>query len=509
MSRLRDILRSRPGLPPVPGARAAAMAGWALALALMSVAPPSAVAFPSPSSPGPYELLGATASTPAPTSVPAPVPSSAPELDPAPVPGPGKVPARPLAAAAAGGMAEPDAEDGGPFTDDCCYRGSGFADKRAHPRDYRERARAAALAEIAREISVTIHSETRVSRTEDAGGWREAWNDSVRLESSAELSGYRLFRRRETPEGYWAEYVLDKREYARARAEAGQRLAAWLSSGSDAVFSDLRARRLQTAWDGLAGLRDSLSRLMALPPEARPAWIRFRDAADAVGQAVRNSHWESSGAWAYAVPGPENMPRARPRLRFVDAGGIPWKGPWRLSVASVARTRRSTCLLRTDAEGRVDPADGLEGCGLPAGRWEIRWPAESHDDFGTVSLIRVDAAWIPMPVRVEAICASASRDCRANSSWLDDLRNGIAEGCGPRYRPTGQASAAALVLRVDAVERDSLEGMYFAALRGELLLPGRQPEPIVGKGGHSDPDRARDRAAADFLRAARRRLDPR
>jgi hypothetical protein len=427
----------------------------------MSGASSSAVAFPSQPSPGPDGLLGAAASTPA------------------------------------------------PFSDACYYRGSGFADKRAHPSDYRERARAAALAEIAREISVTIHSETRVARAEDAGGWREAWADSVRLESSAELSGYRLFRRRETSEGYWAEYVLDKREYARARAAAGQRLAAWLSSGSEAVLSDLRGRRLQSAWDGLAGLRDSLSRLADLPPEARDAWIRLRAAADAVGEAVRASHWESSGIWACAVSGPEKTPPARPRLSFVDSRGIPWKGPWRLSAVSTARARSNACLLRTDGNGRVDPADGLEGCGLPAGRWEIRWPAESHDGFGTVSLIRVDAAWIPMPVRVETVCASAPRDCRANAPWLEVLRNGLAEGCGPRYRPTREASAVALILRVDAVERDSLEGMYFAALRGKLLLPGRQPEPIVGKGGHSDPERARDRAAADFLKAVRQKLDPR
>jgi hypothetical protein len=188
-------------------------------------------------------------------------------------------------------------------------------------------------------------------------------------------------------------------------------------------------------------------------------------------------------------------------VRLVDSAGDAWKGPFRLFIADASHPG-AACEAWTDAEGHLDPARGFLSCGLAAGSWILSWPSPQ----GPVQAV-AQAAWRSVPVALVVRNGAAPGSWAAEKPRIDRIRAGLTERCAPRYRvvPAGEG-VPEIAIRITGSGLDSLEGMRFASLRGELILPGRAPVRLSGEAGHADAEQARERALEDFLGAVLRAL---
>lgn len=369
------------------------------------------------------------------------------------------------------------------------YVGIGHSDKRQYPARYREVAQAAALSQISKEISVSLRSEETLFRREDGAGWEEEWRQSLRAESRSELTGYRLVDVFETGSGFWVFYALDKAEHARQRES---RL-----SGQAATLESLLSSR---------ALAEACRRLAPPGPAAGPA-SEGRDRLAAIGERIRTAAGRAElapgpGPWAWH-PG-NGSAEASVRLRD-GADGKDWKGPLRLRVMDQA-VPGGICMVETDAEGRFALAPIFLDCGLGPGRWKVTWMItwmgeESEGPSAWVEARLPRHEWV-LTVRAEA---------GGLIPWEGPVAAELTALPSPYFRIRREADAGAgemprLEVALTAAEADSLDGLHFATLRGTLRLPGGFAFPVTGKGGGSDPAKARDRASRDFAVQAGKRL---
>lgn len=384
------------------------------------------------------------------------------------------------------------------------YLGIGHGDKRAHPRDYRERAQAAALAQISREIRVRIRAESRSAQVEDGSGWGDAFTQTVRAESRADLEGCERAAVHETESDYWVLYALDKTAWRASREAEARALESWLAREGAALERDLEARRLQAAADRWTEIRVQyreryLDRAPPPPSEGLPG--RYAALEARLGEAIRGAVLSVEPAdWSFdfTAPKPNAVPGAG--LSLADAAtGIPWRGPFRVRLAprgSRPGGEAAACLVSTDAEGRLDPVMSLEACGLGSGAWTLAWgPLESPARADvSVEVIRAEAG-----LSLHAPAPGADPD------FLARLRAGLAGLGHPRWRVVpGLAAACSLEVRLREIAVDSLDGMRFATVRGRIRFPGGSVAEAAGKAGHADRGRALERALRDFARDVER-----
>jgi len=415
------------------------------------------------------------------------------------------------------------------------YIGIGSADKRAHPGDYRDRARASALAQISREISVQVTAGNAFTRTEDSGGNAETYADRIATATRNALEGYRLEGVYETDDRFWAYYALDKETLDHALEERERRHAAWLDAEVAALDADLGARRIQRAADRYARIREVLdsSFNQDLLPRNRSRSIpsSFASLSRKLEAAARDADLRANApVWIFSPTVPQ---AALPSVSLTDAAtGAAWAGPLTLAVSDRAHPGAPTCALETDAQGRVDLSRPFLECGLDPGVWRVAWKgpegAETHFEI-EAGWKRIDVAMsiTAEPGRSDPDPSVPDRRISADAKLIGRLRSALEGMAGRRYRivpddgrkpdggrlPEG-GRLPVLLVRVREVTLDSLEGLYFASLRADVVLPaglGKAGKAgameVRGKGGHTDRDRARAVAIGDFARALQAALE--
>ena len=104
-----------------------------------------------------------------------------------------------------------------------------------------------------------------------------------------------------------------------------------------------------------------------------------------------------------------------------------------------------------------------------------------------------------------------SLDLQAEGSQVPEdavrrLRSALSLFHSPFYRVTPKIQdGAALKIKILGMDRDTLEGITFTSLRGEVCWPGDPlPRPVRGKSGHTDRDRSLSMAIRDFVKEAGR-----
>ncbi|GEM_PF-3189674 len=445
------------------------------------------------------------------------------------------------------------------------YIGIGSADKRAHPGDYRDLARASALAQISREISVQVVAGNTATRTEDAGGQSETYADRITTTTRNALAGYRLEGVYETADRFWAYYALDKDTWEKALEERERRVASWLDAEAAALDADLGARRIQGATDRYARIRkmydSSFTQDNLLRDRSGAIPSRFNSLSRKMQSAVRGTRLATTASvWNFSLPAsssinasphtssfasnsmsasiprpttkttntsmsrPGTSPIPDPAVFVTDAAtGASWNGPLSLTVAERAHPDAPACPMEADAEGRVDLSRPFLECGLDPGVWRVAWMGpegtESHFDIG--------ADWKRIDIAVSITAdwerrkpgrAETERRESADADLIARLRYALEGMAGRRYRIVpGKTPLPTLNLRILEVTLDSLEGLYFASLRADAVLPsgfGEAGKPgaagsvdVRGKGGHTEKDRARAAAIGDFARGLQAALE--
>ncbi|MDB5048264.1 MAG: hypothetical protein JWO30_1335 [Fibrobacteres bacterium] len=397
------------------------------------------------------------------------------------------------------------------------YVGIGRADKRLHPGDYRDLAQAAALAQISREISVRVQAEEAATRTENGGAPSETYSQRIATMSRNDLAGYRLEDVYETATGFWAFYTLDKEVFRNSLAEKESRIAGWLVRETAALDADLSDRRIQDAADRFARMRkefetSSPGRLLigdGFPAGAdrlAAASERIRSVVRGAVLAITPSTWTFSMAQtrgheprgAIASGGASGAGSAgSASVLLVDGDSrAPWKGPLSLTLADDRSGEAATCLVETDAAGRLDLARPFLDCGLKQGTWEVTWTGPDRRVFHQ----SVEAAWsrvdLTLDLRADLLPGPGP------APLLAQLKSALESLNSPCYRIVpGTAAQPSLEVRLREFTRDSLDGMYFSSLRADVTVPGlARPVEVRGKAGHADRDRADARAIRDFAR---------
>lgn len=85
--------------------------------------------------------------------------------------------------------------------------------------DFRERARQAALSELAASISVNISSNSMLNQFEFDNSFSEFFRDNITVTTQQYLEGAEVVGNWETPSEYWVYYRLSKSEYERVKQE--------------------------------------------------------------------------------------------------------------------------------------------------------------------------------------------------------------------------------------------------------------------------------------------------
>jgi hypothetical protein len=387
------------------------------------------------------------------------------------------------------------------------YIGIGRGDKKNHPREYREMAQSAALAQISREISIRLETESSSRQAEDAGGWREAYSQNIAGSSRNELSGYRLADVYETEGEYWVCYSLDKEKFRQSLEERARRLADWLGREQAALHSELQARRIQKAMDRFSRIRKAYEASHSGDPLSRPSSsaipARYGEISEKMRTLAREMRLATAPAnWTLDFrngPAVKNPVRAEVHL----VGGSTrekWQGPLSLSITNRNFPESAPCRVETGAEGELDLAHAFLDCGLKPGLWRVTWSGpENH--------------LVAMDVRAELIKMEIGLAVRGMGAAGGDLPARLDHELtgldSPYYHiVSGLAVPPSLEIHLREVAVDSLDGMYFTTIRGDARFPGMPAATEVsGKSGHVDKDRSRARAIRDFAGAIGKMAD--
>lgn len=376
------------------------------------------------------------------------------------------------------------------------YLGIGRADKLREPMRYRELAQAEALARLGREISASIRAEDASSVTERDGVRDERYARTVTASSRAELAGYELAGVYETESELWVMYALDKETF-RQGLDARDRAFGASLEGPEA---ELRAGRLQGAVDALEAAQCRYA--AAYPPQALPGEgteavrRRYERLVQRVGEAAREARLETEGTpWTLDLrPGRAGAPAAGAVVRLVDGRtGERWAGRLRISIAAAGPQGRA-CEAETDAQGRMGLARAFLGCGLPPGAWTLAWDRSG----ASPARLEVEAVLIKPHVTLH-VEARGGPDAEAACA---QLLAELAALESPYFQVArGRDSLPALTICLGKVAVDSLEGLYFTSIQGQVRYPGAQETvAIQGKAGHTDKERSRYRAVRDLAR---------
>jgi len=99
-----------------------------------------------------------------------------------------------------------------------------------------------------------------------------------------------------------------------------------------------------------------------------------------------------------------------------------------------------------------------------------------------------------------------SLDLQSEGSGIPDealsrLRSALSHLQSPFYKVTQKIQdGTALKIRILGMDRDTLEGMIFTSMRGEVCWPNDPiPKPIRGKSGHPNRERSLSLAVRDFV----------
>jgi len=106
------------------------------------------------------------------------------------------------------------------------YHGIGVVPKTGSPQEYLQRARDAALNDIAQQIVVAIDASQMSKVAEKLGDISEEYQTAVRTSTKAELEGVEAVDTWEGDDQYWVYYRLDIAEYKRRQTEKLQKATA-------------------------------------------------------------------------------------------------------------------------------------------------------------------------------------------------------------------------------------------------------------------------------------------
>jgi hypothetical protein len=132
------------------------------------------------------------------------------------------------------------------------YIGIGFAEKNRGA-DYQMAAKKAALYDLASEIKTNISSNSVLYTVQNNNNFNENFNSLIQLSNTDNLEGYTLVDAYENEKQYWVYYVLDKQQYADAKAlkkqqtitKAGNLIASSFYDERNKDFSACLKKRIQ------------------------------------------------------------------------------------------------------------------------------------------------------------------------------------------------------------------------------------------------------------------------
>jgi hypothetical protein len=392
------------------------------------------------------------------------------------------------------------------------YIGIGRADKAVHPIDYREAAQAAALAQISREISIRVRSESRSWVEEGPRGSDERFSQTVQGVSGTELTGYELVDQYETEDALWVYYALDKEAYLKSVEAAERKEAARWAREEAGLEEELGSRRIQAAvgrWNRLRRQVPVDAAESACPAHFERMTSRFREALGRTGLKLEPREWVLDVGDSQAR-GNGNQ-SGSVRVYLVDeADGSRWKGPLSLAVTRRGSPKEPACKVETGLDGGMNLADLLRACGLKPGTWEVEWKGPDGMRFqGEVKAKVLKAEWA-LSVRTKGGAGGASGPGAAGGiGFEEDLEVELAsrESLFFRWADKGTPGPA-VEIEVREARVDSLEGVYFTTLRGTARLPGaHSPLDVHGKAGHSNRAASRVRAIRDFAKNVMRSVE--
>ncbi len=132
------------------------------------------------------------------------------------------------------------------------YIGIGFAEK-GKGADYQMAAKKAALYDLASEIKTNISSNSVLYTVQNNNNFNENFNSLIQLSNTDNLEGYTLVDAYENEKQYWVYYMLDKQQYADAKAlkkqqtitKAGNLIASSFYDERNKDFSACLKKRIQ------------------------------------------------------------------------------------------------------------------------------------------------------------------------------------------------------------------------------------------------------------------------
>jgi hypothetical protein len=173
-----------------------------------------------------------------------------------------------------------------------------------------------------------------------------------------------------------------------------------------------------------------------------------------------------------------------------------WQGVFSLNVSNRLDEAGAPCRMDTETDGSLDLARPLIDCHLLPGPWRVTWKGPADRDWS-------------LDLQIESIPKDAALEIRGKAAG-EEVRAALAEELGllisPYYHLVPNPANPKVEIQLRELTVDSLEGIYFASLQGNVRFPGSTGKAeVAGKAGHTDKRRAQILAVRDFAKQVGRR----
>jgi hypothetical protein len=149
------------------------------------------------------------------------------------------------------------------------YHGIGVVPKTGSPNEYLQRAKDAALNDIAQQIVVSIDASQKSKLTEKLGEFSEEYQSAVQTSTRADLEGVEAVDTWDGGNQYWVYHRLSIAEYKRLQAEKLRKATAlaldFFIKGKNAEKANNAGEALQSYMQSLAAVEKFLGETMEVP----------------------------------------------------------------------------------------------------------------------------------------------------------------------------------------------------------------------------------------------------
>lgn len=385
------------------------------------------------------------------------------------------------------------------------YIGIGRASKKEFPTNYREKAQLSALTQLSREISIQIYSENKFTEVETDIDKSQKFTQRLSSSTTNHLVDYKLSNSYENEFEYYAMYTLNKAEYHRYLETQESTFNQWLQGECESIKLKLKHYEIETAINQFSSSQKKYQEFYDTQnmrhPQSDSTSKVFQQLMEKISSLMTDTHFSNSHVKLKLISSfDQKFVLTHPKLFSLSSADSPeaWKGAFTFNLINLSIPNADTCTIKTDQDGDFDLDILSTQCHLKNGSWKLVWTSLGNEKVLGVT-IEVIPLVVDLKINIDSRIQSGFVKKEIQSDLEKEVKNYHSESfIFSELKP----NSLKVVLNLNQINLDSLDGFYFVQLRGSVEIgSGKNFQTIIGKSGYPNKIRALRAAEKDFIRA--------